>query len=606
MGAYQPPIRDMFFAMTELADFESVAKLPGFEEAADVLEPILEEAGNFASEVLDPLNAVGDRNGAKWVDGNVTTSPGFKAAYHKFAEAGWIGLPMPAEYGGQGLPQVLSTATLEMWHASNMGFALCPLLNQGAIEALLLCGTDAQKQLYVPKLISGEWTGTMVLTEPQAGSDLAAVSTRAVPEGDHYRVFGNKIFITYGEHDYTDNIVHLVLARTPTAPAGVKGISLFIVPKFVPTADGKPGERNDVHCASIEHKLGIHGSPTCVLNYGEKDGAIGYLVGEENRGLEYMFIMMNLARFSVGVQGYAGADRAYQKSLEYAKERVQSRDFTDKGNKDAVTIIHHPDVKRMLMWQKAHIEAQRALAYVVGAAIDFAHHHPDETVRADNMRFVELFTPVIKGWCTETCNDLTSNAIQIHGGMGYVEETGVAQYYRDVRIAAIYEGTTAIQANDLLGRKLLKDMGKTATEVIGKMQAFDAELAQSDSDDIKAIRESLQRGVAALGEASMWLGANAMGNLAGAFAGSVPYLKLWGTVAGGWQMARAALICEKKIAGGSSDKFYSAKLKTARFYADHVMPYALSLKHEVVKGSGSTLSMSEDEFAVDRARLATA
>jgi len=606
MSAYQPPLRDMHFALTELADLSSVAALPGFEEAAEVVEPILEEAGNFASNALSPLNAVGDKKGAVWSNGSVTTPPGFREAYHQFAEAGWIGLPMPTEYGGQGLPQVLSTATLEMWNAANVGFALCPLLNQGAIEALLLKGTEEQKKLYVPRLISGEWTGTMVLSEPQAGSDLAAVRTKAVPEGDHYRIFGQKIFITYGEHDYTDNIVHLVLARTPTAPEGVKGISLFIVPKFVPNADGSLGARNDVQCASIEHKLGIHASPTAVLNYGEKDGAIGFIVGEENRGLEYMFIMMNLARFSVGVQGYAIADRAYQKAVEYARERVQSRDLGDRNNKDAVTIIHHPDVRRLLMSMKAQIEAQRALAFVVAAAMDRAHAHADPAERERNLRFVELFTPIIKGWCTETTNEIVSSAIQVHGGMGYIEETGVAQYYRDARITAIYEGTTAIQANDLIGRKLLKDMGKTATEVIAQMQAFDAELAASSNSDIIAIREMLQKGVGALGEASMWLGSNAMSDLKSAFAGSVPYLKMWGIVAGGWQMARAALISERRIAEGSSDRFYPAKIATARFYADHILPAALSHKHEITKGSGSVFALEEEDFALERARMALA
>ncbi len=607
MSTYQAPLRDMLFAL-ELAGLGDVAKLPGYEDATpDMVEAILGEAANFATEVLDPLNVVGDRTHAKWENGEVRMPKGFKAAYHQFAEAGWIGLPMPAEYGGQGLPQMVSTATLEMWNASNMGFSLGPLLNQGAIEALLLCGTDAQKQTYVPNLVSGKWTGTMVLTEPQAGSDLAAVRTKAAPEGDHYRISGSKIFITYGEHDIAENIVHLVLARTPSAPAGVQGISLFIVPKFLVNADGSLGARNDVNCASIEHKLGIHASPTCVLNYGEKDGAIGYLVGEENNGLSYMFVMMNLARFSVGVQGLAISDRAYQHALAYAKERLQSAPLGSKSV-DAVTIIHHPDVRRMLMAMKSRVEAMRALAIAVGAAMDHAHADPDATVRSEAEAFVELMTPVVKGWLTEESIEVTSTGVQVHGGMGYVEETGAAQYYRDCRITTIYEGTTAIQANDLLGRKLLRDQGKVASAVIGRMQALDAELAKSSNPDVAAIRASFAAGVGALSESSRWLGMNAMANLQGAFAGSVPYLKLWGIVAGGWQMARAALAAEAKLgsATGTDADFYKAKIVTARFFADHVLNQAVALKHEITDGSSSTLGLTEEQFGLDRARLALA
>ena len=599
MSEYKAPLRDFHFLINEMLDFAEIAKLPGFEEAPDIVDPVLEEAGNFASNVLAPLNAVGDRQGAKWSDGNVTTPKGFKEAYRQFAEAGWIGLPIPPDYGGQGLPQVLATATLEMWNASNLGFSLCPLLNQGAIEAILLVGTDEQKKRYVPNLVSGKWAGTMNLTEPQAGSDLAQVRTKAVPQGDHYLLSGNKIFITYGEHDYTENIIHLALARTPNAPEGVKGISLFIVPKVNVKADGSLGERNDIQCASIEHKLGIHASPTCSINYGEKGGAVGYLIGKENEGLKYMFIMMNLARFSVGIQGYAQADLAYQMALKYAKDRVQSKDVAAK-EWTPVRIIEHPDVRRMLMDLKSQVEAMRAVAFYTAVALDQAHLNPDPKIREEQQAIIELFTPIVKAWSTELGTQLVSEALQVFGGMGFIEETGIAQVYRDVRIAQIYEGTTGIQANDLLGRKFLKDMGKTATRVITQMQATVKELDASENDDVKAIGKELGKAVGALGETSMWLGSNAMKDLKGVFAGAVPYLMLWGYVAGGWQMARAALIAARK----SGDPFYDAKLVTARYYADHVLPKALGLKHEITAGGKSTLALSEAQFDLDRVSLA--
>ncbi len=599
MSAYKAPLRDFSFLINDMFDFEAIAKLPGYEDAADVAEAVLEEAGNFASNVLDPLNAIGDHHGAKFVDGNVTTPPGFKEAYHQFADAGWVGLPMPAEYGGQGLPWLLSTATLEMWNASNLGFSLGPLLNQGAIEAILLCGTDEQKKTYVPNLVSGKWTGTMDLTEPQAGSDLAQVRAKAVPEGDHYKVTGQKIYITYGEHDYTENIIHLTLARTPTAPEGVKGISLFITPKFLVNADGSLGERNDIYCAGIEHKLGINASPTCTLNYGEKaGGATAYLVGKENEGLKYMFIMMNAARFSVGVQGYAAADRAYQAALGYAKERVQSKDIAAK-EWTPVAIIEHPDVRRMLMSCKAHVEAARAVAFYTAACLDRAHAAHD----ADANVLVEFFTPIVKGWSTEIANGVCSEAIQVFGGMGYVEETGVAQYYRDVRICAIYEGTTGIQSNDFLGRKFLKDMGKTATKLMGEINATVKQCAESDNADVRAIGEELAKAVKAAQEASMWMGGNALKDTKGAFAGSVPFLMMWGYLSGGWMMARAALVSAPKAA---SDPFYAAKLTTARFYADHILPKTLLHKHEITNGSASVMALTEEQFELDRKSLALA
>jgi len=607
MSAYQAPLRDLHFNIKEMVDFDAVTRLPGYEEAADVVEPILEEAANFASSVLDPLNAPGDREGAHFEGGKVTTPKGFKPAFKQFADAGWIGLPMPAEYGGQSLPQTLSTAVLEMWQASNMAFSNGPLLNQGAIEAILLCGTEEQKQLFIPRLISGEWTGTMDLTEPQAGSDLAQVRTKAVPNGDHYLISGQKIFITYGEHDYVDNIVHLVLARTPSAPEGIKGISLFIVPKRKVNPDGSLGELNDVQCAGIEHKLGIHASPTCTMNYGENGGAAGYLVGEENQGLKYMFIMMNAARFSVGVQGYSLADRAYQSALAYARERVQSKDIAAK-EWTPVHLIEHPDVRRMLMDCKSQIEAMRSLAFFTAAQLDLAHAHVDEKAKADALSLVELFTPIVKAWSTEVSTQLVSEALQVFGGMGYIEETGMAQYYRDVRIAQIYEGTTGIQANDLLGRKFLRDNGKTALRVIGEMQATSKELGASDNADVKAIGVALDRAIKALTDASQWIGGEGMKILGGKgdtkalFAGAVPYLMLWGYTAGGWMMARAALISTLK----TGDEFYAAKLKTARYYAEHVLPRATGLLHEITGGGGSTMALTDAEFDLDRKSLALA
>ncbi len=604
ISPYRAPLRDLAFVIRELAGLDAVAQLPGNTEATpDLVEAVLDEAAAFASGVLEPLDAAGDREGARWHDGGVSMPAGFTAAYRQFADAGWIGLPFPPEYGGQGLPMLVGAAVLEMWSAANLGFANGPDLNAGAIEALLLCGSPEQKQLYVPRLISGQWTGTMVLTEPQAGSDLAAVRTLAVPDGDHYRISGQKIFITYGEHDMAENIVHLVLARTPTAPPGVKGISLFIVPKFVVNADGTLGKRNDVYCASIEHKLGIRASPTCVLNYGESGGAIGYLVGEENRGLEYMFVMMNRARFAVGVQGLGQADRAYQRALAYALERVQGKSVASR-DPSPVAIVHHPDVRRMLMTMKSQIEAMRALALVVAAALDHAHNDPDPAIRAEEQAFSELMTPIVKGWLTETSLEIVSTAVQVHGGMGFIEESGAPQSYRDARITAIYEGTTAIQANALVGRKLLRDQGQTVVATIARMRALDAKLAESSDPDVVVVRTALTRGVDALDEASRSIRAAASDDVRIAYAGSVPYLMLWGIVAGGWQLARAALAAERGIAAGAADAdFYRAKLATARYYATHILSRAAWLREEIVAGSADVMRLDPSELALDRVRL---
>ncbi|WP_298620194.1 acyl-CoA dehydrogenase [uncultured Zoogloea sp.] len=598
MSSYNAPIRDMQFVMRELADLEAVAALPGCEDASpDVVDAILEEAGKFANGVLAPLNRAGDTIGAKWDNGVVTTVPGWKDAYTQFAEAGWTALACEPEFGGQGLPKLVSTAVMEMWKSANMAFSLCPMLTTGAIEAISLCGTDAQKADYLPKMVSGEWTGTMNLTEPQAGSDLAAVRSRAVPQGDGtYKIFGQKIFITYGEHDMTDNIIHLVLARLPDAPEGVKGISLFVVPKFLLNADGTPGERNDVHCVSIEHKLGIHGSPTAVLAFGDNGGAIGTLVGEANRGLEYMFVMMNEARFAVGMEGLALSERAYQQALAYAKDRVQGTEAGVRGG-PKVSILHHADVRRLLMNMKSTTEAMRSLAYVVGAATDMAHYHADEAVRARSQAFVDLMIPVVKGWCTENANLITSDGVQVHGGMGFIEETGAAQHYRDARITAIYEGTTAIQANDLIGRKIAREGGLTAKALVAEMRKVEAQLAEAAGDEFVAIRKSLSAGVTAVEEAVEYIVATYGKDIKAASVGSVPFLKLLGIVAGGWQMARAALVSARRLAEGSGDaSFYKTKITTARFYADHVLSQAPGLAYTVVNGAAGALDLAEDQF----------
>jgi alkylation response protein AidB-like acyl-CoA dehydrogenase len=595
--SYSAPVKEMLFVMKELADLESVAALPGFEDAnLDTAQAVLDEAAKFNGEVLAPLNFEGDKNPSTWSNGEVTTSPGFKDAFRQFAEGGWQGVMHPVEYDGQGLPKLIATPCIEMMNAANMSFALCPLLTDGAIEALLTAGTDAQKQLYVPKLISGEWTGTMNLTEPQAGSDLALVRTRAEPQGDGtFKVFGTKIFITYGEHDMADNIVHLVLARTPSAPEGVKGISLFLVPKFMVNEDGSLGERNDVHCVSIEHKLGIKASPTAVLQYGDHGGAIGYLIGEENRGLEYMFIMMNAARFAVGMQGVAVADQAYQRAVAYARDRVQSRPV-DGSAKQSVAIIQHPDVRRMLATMRALTEGARALAYVAAAHSDFAHRHPDEKVRANHQAIYEFLVPIVKGWSTEMSIDVASLGVQVHGGMGFIEETGAAQYYRDARILTIYEGTTAIQANDLIGRKTVRDGGATAQVLLAQVDETIAALGRHDGAAFDATHQRLKAGRDALANAVEFMIQNTKSDPNAVFAGSVPYLKLAGIVLAGWQMARALLVASEKRS--EDEAFYGAKIATAHFFADHILSQAGGLEASIVsaKGNQGVLALDADHF----------
>jgi 3-(methylthio)propanoyl-CoA dehydrogenase len=595
--SYVAPLKDMVFVMNELAGLEAISQLPGCEDATpETAEAVLEENAKFCSEVVAPLNWAGDCAPSSWHGGEVKTTPGFKEAFKAFGQAGWQGVQHPVNYGGQGLPKLLATPCIEMLNSANLSFALCPLLTDGAIEALMTAGTDAQKDVYLEKLISGQWTGTMNLTEPQAGSDLSLVRSRAVPEADGtYKIFGTKIYITYGEHDMAENIIHLVLARTPDAPEGVKGISLFIVPKFLVKADGSLGDRNDVHCASIEHKLGIKASPTAVLQYGDHGGAIGYLVGQENRGLEYMFIMMNAARFAVGMQGISVAERAYQKAVGYARDRVQSRDLA--GSAGPVAIIHHPDVKRMLMSMRAQTEAARALSYVTAAAFDAAHHHADEATRKVNHAFYDFMVPIVKGWSTEMSIDVASTGVQVHGGMGFIEETGAAQHYRDARILTIYEGTTAIQANDLVGRKTLRDGGELAKNLLGQVSATAAELTSSGHAELVAIGQRLAAASADLKSIVEFIAANGKADIKAAFAGSVPYLKIAGIVFGGWQMARAAKIATAQLAEGGGDaSFYKAKIATARFFADHYLSTSSAARISVVEGSAGVLALADEQF----------
>ncbi len=599
MSTYHAPLAEMQFVMNELAGLAQVAGLPGYEEADPaVVTAILEEAAKFANNVLDPLNLAGDREGARRNDdGSVTTPKGFKEAYLQYCENGWNGLNKNPEYGGQGLPHLVSTAVEEMWHSANLAFDLCPMLTQGAIEAIERNGSDQLKRTFLPKMVAGEWPGTMNLTESQAGSDLAAVRTRAVPQGDGtYKLHGSKIFITYGEHDYTDNIVHLVLARTPDAPEGVKGISLFVVPKFLPGADGSVGARNDVQCVSIEHKLGIHASPTCVMAYGDNGGALGWLVGEENRGLEYMFVMMNFARFQVGMEGVGIAERAYQRAVAYARERVQGKPVGLDNNTRA-PIIEHPDIRRMLMTMRAYTEALRAVAYVTAAAIDNAHRHPDEHARTKHQRFVDLMIPIVKGHSTEIGQEVASLGVQVHGGMGFVEETGAAQHMRDARITTIYEGTTGIQANDLIGRKTARDGGATAREVLADMRKVAMELASNADASLHSLGAALSESIDALARAVDWMVSAYGEKPRAAHAVAVSYLRLWGLVAGAWQLGRAALIASRHQREGVGDaRFLRAKVITADFYADNLLPQAAALARAVVNGGDAALALPAEQF----------
>jgi len=595
--SYTAPVKDMLFAIEHLAHIDSVAQMPDFEDAGlDTAQAVLEECAKFNEGVVAPLNREGDQHPSFFKDGSVTTAPGFKDAFRQYAEGGWQGLQHPSEFGGQGLPKTIGAACIEMCNSANLSFALCPLLTDGAIEALLTAGSDALKATYLEKLVSGQWTGTMNLTEPQAGSDLALVRTRAEPqEGGSYKVFGTKIYITYGEHDMAENIVHLVLARVAGAPEGVKGISLFVVPKFLVQEDGSLGARNDVHCVSIEHKLGIKASPTAVLQFGDNGGATGYLVGEENRGLEYMFIMMNAARYAVGVQGIAIAERAYQKAVQYARERVQSRPV-DGSAKTSVTIDHHPDVRRMLMTMRATIEGCRAMATMAAAAYDVAHHHPDAQARQDSNALYEFLVPLVKGYSTEMGIEIASLGVQVHGGMGFIEETGAAQYYRDARILTIYEGTTAIQANDLVGRKTARDGGQTAQAMAAQIERTEADLKASGTPAALAVSQRLQAARQDFLDVVAFMVDHARSDPNAAYAGSVPYLMLAGNLVAGWQMGRALLAAQSLLPQGQDPAFLRAKITTAQFYAEHILVKTGGQRDSIVHGAESVVALELSAF----------
>ncbi len=589
MTTYTAPTRDMRFVLNELAGLPDVNQLPGFEEATvETVDAVLEEAGKFAADVLAPLNRPGDIDGAKFNDAEVTPPEGFKDAYRAFVEGGWASLPFEPEFGGQGLPELVAAATNEIWQSANMGFALCPMLTEGCAVALGLHGSHDMKAIFLPKLVSGEWAGTMNLTEPQAGSDLAEIRTRAAPNGDTYLISGRKIFITWGDHDFTDNILHLVLARLPDAPPGIKGISLFLVPKYMVNADGSTGRRNDVHPVSIEHKLGIHSSPTCVMSYGDNGGAHGYLVGAEHDGIACMFTMMNHARLSVGLQGLSISERAYQQALAYAKEREQGR---KPGQSGRARIIQHADVRRMLMLMKSGCEAMRAVAYVTATSLDYKNHSPDSGNHSE--RFA-LLTPVVKAWSTELAQEITSLGVQVHGGMGYIEETGAAQHFRDARITSIYEGTNGIQAQDLVGRKVIRDGGKAIGELIGEIRQTIADLPDDDVNQA-IIKRALGDATGKLEQATEWLldnyrdDPNAPGSVA------INFLMLMGYVCGGWQMARAATIAAQKSAS-PDDEFYRSKIVTARFYAEHYLPRTGGHFSSIRAGSGSIMALGEEQF----------
>ncbi|NLY28659.1 MAG: acyl-CoA dehydrogenase [Alcaligenaceae bacterium] len=592
---YQVPVEEIRFVFKQLADLHGVLGLPahdGLDEAT--VEAVLQENARFVESVVAPLNHLGDTQPAYWENGEVRTPPGFDEAFRLFGQGGWQGLQHDPQWGGQGLPRLLSAAASENLHAANMAFGLCPMLTDGVIEALSLAGSAEQCEIYIPPLLEGRWTGTMNLTEPQAGSDLSLVTTRAVPQNEgSYRLYGQKIFITYGEHNLSENIVHLVLARLPGAPQGVKGISLFIVPKFLVTATGAPGKRNDVWCASVEHKLGIHGSPTAVLLFGSGkgevgEGAIGYLVGEENRGLEYMFIMMNAARFGVGVQGVGLSERALQFASSYARERVQSQ--PPGRTSGPATIDQHPDVQRMLLTMRALTEGARATALYGAALADKAHHHPDDAEKLRCKALYEFLVPVIKGFSTEMAVEVTSLGVQVFGGMGYIEETGAAQFYRDARILPIYEGTTAIQANDFVGRKIVRNDGQVALSLVKAMRETVVQLrsradtTSHDADVALCISERLETAIAAYEQALDYVLKQAARDPRAVFMGSVPLLMLAGVVHAGWQMGRSALACMLAAQDGRATDFERRKLTTALFYATNLLPRARAYADAITAG----------------------
>ncbi len=597
MVAYTAPLTDMRFVLTHLVDLDSIAALPGYEAATpDLVDAILEEAGKLGAEVLAPLNHSGDIEGCHYENGVVRCPQGFPDAYKQYVESGWNSLPFDPDYGGQGMPWAVAFAVQEIWQSANMAFALCPLLNQGAVELLTEHGSTEQKDLYLTKLISGEWTGTMDLTEPQAGSDLSAVRTKAIRVDGGYRVIGQKIYITHGEHDMSENIIHMVLARLPDAPDGTRGISLFLVPKFLVNPDGSLGVHNDLRCAGIEHKLGIKASPTAVMSYGDNGGATAFLIGEEHRGIEYMFTMMNNARLSVGLQGIAIAERAYQQACAYARDRVQSRDITaPKGER--VSIIHHPDVRRMLMTMRAGTEAARALAYSAGSGLDVSKRHPDKVVRSEAQKRVDLLTPVVKAWSSDLGVEIASLGIQVHGGIGFVEETGAAQHYRDARIAPIYEGTNGIHANDLVFRKIGRDGGAAARTYFADLRRDTEALLTRPGDDAQVIGQALLHSLATLETATDWVAERTKTDPRAVAAGAAVFLRLFGLVAGGGMMVKSADRALGLQAAGQGDAAYlDAKLIVARFYAEHYLPQTAGLLDPMRTAHNTVMGLSEEQL----------
>ena len=585
MAEYTAPLRDMKFVIEELIGLDQITEMPGYEEAtSDVVRAILDEANKVARDVLSPINRNGDLEGSRLENGVVITPTGFRDAYQAYVDGGWNALQFDEEIGGQGLPQLVATSVFEMWDGANLAFMLCPVLTIAAVECLEKFGTDEQKEKWVPKLVTGEWTGTMVLTEPNAGSDVGALRTRAEQEGDHYRISGQKIFTTWGEHDFTQNIVHMVLARTPNAPPGTRGISLFIVPKFLVNDDGSLGQRNDLRAVSLEHKLGIHGSPTCMMQFGETDGAIGYLVGEECRGMEYMFSMMNSARLAVGREGVGIAERAYQQAANYARERVQGRDAADPASGD-VAIIRHPDVRRNLLTMRALIEATRALSYYVAAELDIAYKHPDPDRRNTAAARVDLLVPVVKAWSTDCGIEIASLGVQIHGGAGFIEETGAAQHYRDARITPIYEGTNGIQALDLVGRKILRDGGE-------ELKTFLADVRETEISD-PLIADAMWSALEALTATMDWMLEYDGDDPRAVVAGATPFLRALGLVAGGWLMARSASVAANSK---DDDEFYKIKIATARFYAANLLPQVAAYAQAARTGAAEIMAVPAEAF----------
>jgi len=592
MSDYHFPYKDASFLINQVLDFDQACRDAGLEDVnSELADAILEEAGRLGSEVFAPLNEVGDKSGARLEEDGVHETPGFAEAYRQYAENGWAALTAGEQYGGQAMPRVLGAATTEIWYSACTALSLCPLLTTGAVEAIEAHGTDELKSAYLPDLISGNWSASMCLTEPQAGSDLAAVACKAIPEGDHYLLSGQKIYITWGDHQMTENIIHMVLARLPQAPPGVRGISLFLVPKFLLDENGRPGKRNDVYCVGIEHKMGIHGSPTCTLNFGDNDAAVAYLVGQPNQGLAAMFTMMNEARQGVGIQGLGVSERSYQQAVAFAKERLQGTH----SDGSRFPIIEFPDVRRMLMLMKSAIEAMRALAYVAAAESDLEHTATDPEKAQKHAARIGIYTPIVKGWLTELSQEVTYLGTQVHGGMGYIEETGSAQFYRDARIMTIYEGTTGIQGLDLAGRKTLGDDGKALQDLLDEIQATVEDM--SGVERLKMLADALQAAVDNAAGAKAWLLENGSKDRNAAGAASVNFMMLMGYLCGGWVMGKSALKVEQMLEAGGYDEFFlKAKQITTQFYFEHLLPRTSSYHVAILAGSESMMALDVEQF----------